>query len=140
MDVYAKLRIFTVFGTEYIKTGNIPCGTIAAPASFPNVIAAGSVQLHMPGRFVLKFIPRGAKGPGVNGRTKPDLVAPRWSYGPCMKNPKNQCTHRGSNIATSHVSGILVLLVASSMGTPADIRRFCSQKRVFLDGVQGCHI
>jgi serine protease AprX len=111
-------------------------GTITSPGSAAQAITVGATadwsstvpQYGAQGPFLAWF---SSRGPTIDDRTKPDIVAPGVNIGSACANTGNACpgtetsyqTGSGTSFATPYVAGLAALLVQKrTTWTPANVR------------------
>lgn len=104
--------------------------TIAAPGTATGALTVGSVSEHSnPAGSQQRddgiwLAPYSSRGPTVDGRTKPDVVAPGHTVRAARAGTAaGYVVHSGTSMATPFVSGAVALaLEARPSATPADVR------------------
>lgn len=104
--------------------------SISDPANAELSIAVGSVHKSEPHRFGISYF--SSKGPTLDGRQKPDMVAPGEKvYSCCADLSKDPyCEMSGTSMAAAHVSGAIAAFLSvrhDFRGNPREV------KKIFLD-------
>uniref|UniRef100_K3WEZ4 subtilisin n=1 Tax=Globisporangium ultimum (strain ATCC 200006 / CBS 805.95 / DAOM BR144) TaxID=431595 RepID=K3WEZ4_GLOUD len=104
VDAWEKVDIVSVF-----QAGDFgpSCGTVTSPGDYPNAITVGSIgNTNTLSTF-------GGKGPTVEKRVKPDLVAPGSRIRSATNTSDSEyMTKSGTSIAAAHVAGTVALLLS----------------------------
>ncbi|GAB9476998.1 hypothetical protein Gpo141_00014056 [Globisporangium polare] len=105
VDAWEKADIVPIFPSG--DAGGA-CGSITSPGDYPNVISVGSVSSA---NALSAF---GAKGPGLNKRTKPDIVAPgSRTRAAGNASDTDYITKSSTSIAAAHIAGSVALLLSA---------------------------
>lgn len=105
VDAWEKADIVPIFPSG--DAGGA-CGSITSPGDYPNVISVGSVSST---NALSAF---GAKGPGLNKRVKPDIVAPgSRTRAAGNASDTDYITKSSTSIAAAHIAGSVALLLSA---------------------------
>lgn len=114
--------------------------SISDPANAEQCIAVGSVHKREPHRYGVSYF--SSKGPTVDGRQKPDLVAPgeriiscNAAYDPNAEHSDAYCEMSGTSMAAPHVSGAIASFLSvrpDYRGSPREIKRIFKASAVDL--------
>jgi hypothetical protein len=98
-------------------------GSVVTPASSPSAITVGAFN----GRGPVRLQPYSSRGPTVDGRTKPDILAPDTAT-TATSNP-----FQGTSASAPHAAGAAVLIKQLHPGySPAEIRDFMEGRAIDL--------
>ncbi|MBI4288416.1 MAG: S8 family serine peptidase, partial [Chloroflexi bacterium] len=120
-----KTSKFNLFNMHHPLQYTVASGSIGIPADSPNALSVGAVRWDTPS--TLEYY--SSQGPTVDGRTKPDLVAPSRvstvTYG--------TGGFAGTSSSAPHVSAATALVKqANPTWTPAQIKAFLESRAVEL--------
>ena len=105
--------IFPVFAAG--NAGNlVGCGTVQSPGDYAQVTAVGATD------SADRLASFSSIGPTLDGRLKPDLVAPGQSVFSTMADQRGYGTNSGTSMATPHVAGAVALLWAANPSLVGD--------------------
>lgn len=97
-------------------------GTIGSPGDADPVITVGNMaDVGQNGYFL---VPSSSRGPVINGRIKPDIVAPGYNITAAKAGTTDQyVTLTGTSMASAFVAGVVALMLdRSSDLTPAEVK------------------
>ena len=121
--------IVTVEGGRSAKAGHL--STIEDPANAELAITVGSTHRERPHTFGVSYF--SAKGPTMDGRMKPDLVAPGELIVSCdalsggAADQAHFCEKSGTSMAAPHVSGAVAAFLSvrrEFRGQPERVKAF----------------
>ncbi|KAF1328144.1 hypothetical protein FI667_g7173, partial [Globisporangium splendens] len=112
VDAWVKAGIIPVFAAGNEGPN---CTTVSSPGDYPNVITVGSVTTW---DLVDSW---SSRGPTVNGRRKPDIMAPGYMIRSAWNETDDGYeTISGTSMATPHVTGSIALLLAQNPDVSPD--------------------
>jgi serine protease AprX len=119
-------------------TTSAPAGigiSISDPANADLCIAVGSVHKSAPYKYGISYF--SSKGPTLDGRQKPDMVAPgERIYSCCADFSADQyCERSGTSMAAPHVSGAIAAFLSvrpDFKGNPREVKRIFKEACVDL--------
>ena len=120
VQAWVAAGIFPVFSGG---AGGPSCGTIGAPASYPESYGVGAFDMN---DQVASF---SSRGPSPFGVTKPDVAAPGVSIRSSVPGDA-YLVYNGTSMASAHVAGVVALVWAAA----PDIRRDVAATVDVLDG------
>jgi hypothetical protein len=128
-------ELFT-FGSSPVFEYQVAAGSIAEPASSPNVMGVGAICWQNDRRETYS-----SQGPTIDGRIKPDIagqsVVSSGSFGPFISCPaaaNGQGGFNGTSAASPHVGGAAALVKwANPSFTAAQVQAFLEGRATDLD-------
>jgi subtilisin family serine protease len=105
------------------------CGTVGAPASYPESYGAGAFDIN---DVIASFSSRGASP--IDGGIKPDIAAPGVNVRSAF-NGGGYGTFSGTSMASPHVAAVVALMWSAAPGVTGDI----TATRTFLDDTADDH-
>lgn len=98
------IPVFSIGNSGSSKT----CGTVVSPGDMANVIGVGATNYND------MLLPESSTGPSVDGRIKPDIVAPGVRIYSAWWTRDNVYTiTSGTSVASPHVTGAAALLLSA---------------------------